>query len=133
MELIDNGFPCAADDDTLKDDDPIYLWTKYLIEASNKLGRQIDTASGHKQRLIDAGFTNVQEKIFKWPINTWPKDRKHKEIGLWTLANVDGGLEGLSLFLFTNGLGWTKDEVLAFLVGVRKDLRNPRIHAYFPM
>jgi hypothetical protein len=31
--------------------------------------------------MIDAGFVNVQEKLYKWPINAWPKDMKYKEIG----------------------------------------------------
>lgn len=44
----------------------------------------------------------------------------------------------MSLALFTrpesdNGLGWTREEVEVFLVGVRRDLRDMRIHAYIPM
>lgn len=31
--------------------------------------------------------------------------------------------------LFTNVLGWTREEVEVFLVDVRKDLKNPQIHA----
>jgi hypothetical protein len=35
--------------------------------------------------------------------------------------------------LFTNVLGWSAADVEAFLVGVRKDLRNRNIHAYWPV
>ena len=35
----------------------------------------------HKQRLIDAGFVNIVEKNFKWPMNSWPKDPKMKDLG----------------------------------------------------
>jgi len=78
-----------------------------------------------------AGFEDVVEMQYKWPQNRWPKDPKYKELGLWTLANVDEGLEGLSLALFTRGLGWSKEEVLAYLVQVRRDIRSTRIHAYW--
>ena len=80
-----------------------------------------------------AGFVDIEERIYKWPQNWWPKDPKYKEIGMWTLANLDDGLEGLSLAYFTRGLGWSKEEVLAFLLDVRKDIRNLKIHACWPM
>lgn len=131
--MIDCLFPIETDDDTLSDDQAISKWIKLLIEASANLGRPLTDAKHHEQRLVDAGFINVHRKTFKWPTNSWPKDRHHKEVGLWTLANIGGGLEGLSMALLTRGCGWSKDEVLAFLTQVRKDLRDPRIHAYWPM
>ena len=48
------------------------------------------------------------------------------------------GLSAASLAIFTRpkeekGLGWTRTEVEVLLAGVRKDLRNTSIHAYFRM
>jgi hypothetical protein len=51
------------------------------MEATLKFGRDADKVTGYKQQLIDAGFENVTEVQYKWPQNTWPKDRKMKEIG----------------------------------------------------
>jgi hypothetical protein len=48
-------------------------------------------------------------------------------------VNIEAGIQALSLMLFTNVLGWLAPEVETFLVGVRKDLRNKSIHAYWPM
>jgi hypothetical protein len=31
--------------------------------------------------MVDAGFVNVQERLYKWPINAWPRDARFKEIG----------------------------------------------------
>ncbi len=108
-------------------------WSNFLIEAVAKLGRPIDTAQSYKSLLQKVAFENVVETQFKWPQNRWPKEKKFKDLGMWTQANVGDGLEGLSLFLFTHGLGWTKEEVLAFLVEVRKDIKNVKMHAYWPM
>ncbi|KAF4974544.1 hypothetical protein FZEAL_8568 [Fusarium zealandicum] len=133
IEIIDCLFSIESDDGTLNDDLAIMQWVNYLIEASTDLGRPLTEEKRHNQRLIDAGFTNVQEKLFKWPTNAWARDKKHKEVGLWTLTNIGGGLEGLSMALMTRGLGWDKEEVVTFLIQVRKGLRNPRIHAYWPI
>lgn len=53
--------------------------------------------------------------------------------GIWTEQNICNGLYGLSVALFTRGLGWTAEETEVFLVNVRKDIRDRRIHAYWPM
>jgi hypothetical protein len=55
------------------------------------------------------------------------------EIGAWTSENILSGLQGISLMLFTNVLGWSAADVETFLVGVRKDLKNRNIHAYWPV
>lgn len=39
------------------------------------------SAASYKQQLLDAGFQDVVQTEYKWPINTWAKDSKHKEIG----------------------------------------------------
>ena len=53
--------------------------------------------------------------------------------GMWNLINMGGNLEGLSLMLFTRGLGWSVEEVLVLVALVRKDLANRQFHAYWPM
>lgn len=83
--------------------------------------------------LKDAGFEDVQTKVFKWPINRWPKDPGYKELGWWTLTAMDSGLEGLSMAVCTRGLGWTKEETMVFCSEVRRDFRNTNYHAYWKM
>ena len=51
---------------------------------------------------------------------------------------MTNALSAASLAIMTrpkeeNGLGWTRTEVEVLLAGVRKDLRNTDIHAYFQM
>jgi hypothetical protein len=41
--------------------------------------------------------------------------------------------EAFNMRLFTQYLGWTREEVLWNLVDIRKGVMNPKIHAYFPM
>ena len=103
------------------------------MEASAKAGRVANTALYYKQQLSDAGFTNINQEIYKWPQNCWPKDKKFKELGMWVLEDLGGGLEGLSVALFTRVLGWSKGETDVFLAQVRRDMKDTRIHAYWQM
>lgn len=104
-----------------------------MIEASAKAGRPSDTAPLYKGYLEKAGSVDVVEQKFRWPLNHWPKDPHHKEIGNWTCENLTGGLEGLLLALFTRFLDWSPEEVLAMCTVVRKQLRDTSIHAYIPV
>ncbi|KAH7016184.1 uncharacterized protein B0I36DRAFT_388887 [Microdochium trichocladiopsis] len=127
IELQDPGTPSVSNNGTLKDRSPLWQYNRRFIQSAKNLSRPIHLAADHDERLKDAGFINVERKVFKWPINIWPKNPKHREVGLWTLANIEGNLETISIALITRGLGITREEVEVFLVGVRKDLRDRRI------
>ncbi|ROT34441.1 S-adenosyl-L-methionine-dependent methyltransferase [Sodiomyces alkalinus F11] len=133
LELQDICFPLGCDDGTVADDEPISKWCSYMLEATRRVARPADGPKLYRQRFIDAGFVHVEERIYKWPSNTWPKDPKYKELGAWCCENIVGGLSGLSLALFTRGLGWNLTEVEVFLAGVRKSMRNTNVHAWWPI
>lgn len=52
---------------------------------------------------------------------------------MWAQRNLLDGLQGVSLALFTKALGWSTTQLETFLVQVRKDIQNRKIHAYFPV
>jgi hypothetical protein len=108
-------------------------WCDYIVDGAAKLGRSADTVFRYKELMADAGFVDIVEKRYKWPTNRWPRDPKYKELGQWSLTALDGGLEGLCMAVFTRALGWSQEDTLAFCAQVRKDLRNPKIHAYWVM
>lgn len=67
------------------------------------------------------------------PIGTWPKNQVLKELGSLNLVQVLNGLEGFSLRMFCDALGRTKEEVLAQLEEVRRELCSNTIHCMFDM
>lgn len=131
--MQDIDLPYACDDGTLTEDTPTYRSGQLSYEASVILNRSLHVAPTYKDLMIKVGFTDVIERQFKWPVGIWPKNKHYKEIGHWTLANIDFGLEGLLMGLLTRGLGWSKDEVLVFCAQVRPGLRDHRVHAYVPV
>lgn len=133
LELQDMALPARSDDGTLAPDSFLSQWCDLCIEAGQNRGRPVFPVEQYKNYLADAGFVDIVEVQRKWPTNMWPKDPKFKELGAWAYANIGGGLEGLSLAHFGRGLGWSEEQTLAFCARTRKDLKDTRIHAYWPM
>ncbi|KAH6987061.1 S-adenosyl-L-methionine-dependent methyltransferase [Ilyonectria destructans] len=131
IEVIDPTFPARCDDGTLDADSPLNKWDELTVKGAANLGRRFDEGVNHEARLKAQGFVNIQRLVFKWPTNTWPKDPKYKEIGLWTLANIEGNLEIISSVLLAHGLGMSREEILVFLTDVRAEMRNRKVHAYW--
>lgn len=125
--------PYASDDGTLTTDHPIYRASALSVKAGEVSGRPINLAPYYKSYLESAGFINVVERRFKWPLNKWPKDPYYKELGTWTRENIDGGAEGLFMALFTRFLGWNRDEVLVLCAQIRAALKDRSVHGYVPM
>ncbi|KAF5004882.1 hypothetical protein FDECE_8664 [Fusarium decemcellulare] len=131
IELMDPIYPVTSDDETVSKDSAVYKWSSLMNEAATKLGSGLDSGLRYKDQLPEAGFVNVVETTYKWPMNTWPKDKKTKELGAWGNVNLVGGAQGLSLALFTKVLGWSTQELEVFLVDVRKDLCDKKLHGYW--
>jgi hypothetical protein len=88
VECHDITFPAQCDDDTLKKGSFIDQWSSYMIEATKNFGRTSLSAKFYKQQMIDAGFVNVTEVIYKWPTNRWPADPYYKELGMSSTSHL---------------------------------------------
>ncbi|RMY49762.1 hypothetical protein D0864_14668, partial [Hortaea werneckii] len=132
LEVQDYGLPVKSSDGTHTGTD-LHRWGQLLCEASMKLGRPLgsDCSDYYVQWMQDAGFVDIQVRMFMWPSCGWPKDPYMKEIGRWNQVNILDGLEGFCLALLTRGLGWKKEEVDVLVAKVSNELRNRKIHAYF--
>lgn len=70
-----------------------------MLEAAAGFGRYADSAKDYKRQLGEAGFVNVTEVIYKWPMNRWPADPHYKELGLHPLRRGTGILSLLTQFI----------------------------------
>ncbi|KAI8294487.1 Secondary metabolism regulator LAE1 [Colletotrichum sp. SAR 10_98] len=132
LELHETDIYTRSDDGSLKPEHALYKWAQFLMESSTKLGAAWIDPPKLKDLMIEAGFEGVSMSTYKWPTNTWPKDKKFKELGMWNHENFMQGVEGMSIAPFTRALNWTPEEVAVFLIDVRKDGKDHSIHAYWP-
>jgi len=129
VEFQDWDHNIYADDGTLSDEHTLRKWNVELLKAFSGMGREGCPGPKLQTWVQDAGFKNITHEIFKAPVGPWPKDKRYKEIGMANLCNLLEGLEAVTLAPFTRALGWTADEVQVLLAGVKKDVKNPRIHS----
>lgn len=79
-------------------------WGPIALEAGRKFGKPLRVVNTMRQDMIEAGFAEVREVRFKWPIGGWPKVKRMKEIGRYNGAAWDQGIEGWVMYLYTNYL-----------------------------
>lgn len=130
IELQEFEVTLKSDDDTLKLAPTLCEFIDKLHQASERFNKPMNIAEMHKQRLIEAGFEDVTEEIYKVPSSPWPVDPLLKEVGRYNQCSLLLAVEAYSLALFTRVLGWSNVETQVFLAGVRRDLKNPRFHSY---
>lgn len=133
VEFQDLKFPMRSDDGSARPDSPAIQWSTYMIEGATKLGIDLSALDKFPRWLSEVGFEDVRVEQYAWPIGQWPKDRHEKEKGLWMLQNIQEGVQGFSMGIFTRGLGWRSEEVEVFLSSVRRAFNDRKSHVYLPI
>ncbi|KAJ0367628.1 hypothetical protein COL26b_011231 [Colletotrichum chrysophilum] len=111
---IDTVIP-LSDDRTLTEDTNLMKSVRLWHEGLAGLGRHFQEFSRFKDTLAK------------------PKDKKHKELGIWNLEKIAPHWDGFIMAPLTRALGWTKEDVLALGKDARRDFADRNIHAYFNM
>ncbi|KAJ5348081.1 uncharacterized protein N7506_001334 [Penicillium brevicompactum] len=130
IELCEFEVMLQSDDDSIALAPTLCEFLGHLDQASARFNRPMNIAQHHRRHLIEAGFEEVRDKLFKVPSSTWPTDPLEKEIGKYNLCSLLLAVESYSLALFTRVLGWSNERTQVFLAGVRHDLKNPNVHTY---
>lgn len=133
-------------DGTLSSTSALRQWTDNIIEVGVRTGKTWEIAENMGGLIREAGFVDVVEKRFKWPLGPWASDQRLKDIGRWNLLNWEEGMEGWALAPHTRVLKvcrvpqrsrsltdrskWSYEEVQEWLKEVRKALRNRKNHVY---
>lgn len=113
-------------------DSALYKWFDIISGGAQKLGRPWNNVGHYKRWMEEIGFEDVVERNFYWPLNAWPKEKFYKDLSVYAQKNFLNGLEGLSLKVM-GFLGWSAEDVRAFLVDVRKDVKDTGVHCYVPV
>jgi hypothetical protein len=131
LEIQDGCLPLRCADGTLNDTS-LSQWSELTLTGSELLGRKWADPRTYRALMQDVGFVDVIEYSFKWPLNTWPRDPKLKELGMWVKEDMQDIL-GAVKRVFTSGLGWDNEEFEDLLDRAKRELTNRRIHAWIDM
>ncbi|KAI0019337.1 tam domain protein [Xylariomycetidae sp. FL0641] len=120
----------CCDDDTMPDDFAPKTLFDDLHTCANMIHRPIDVAATYKQGLINAGFVDVTQTVYKLPINGWPKQKNWKTFGdLWK-ANMQDGIQGIAMALLHRVRGLKREVIEVHLMAARRGFSDKRVHAY---
>ncbi|WYZ38246.1 hypothetical protein EsH8_III_000160 [Colletotrichum jinshuiense] len=108
-------------------------WNDHLLEGVRRAGRDALSPLEYARYMVDAGFRNVQQKKFAVPAAPWARGRNQKILGAMQMTNNLEGVQGITMKIFTQVLGWSREEAELLLVDVRKDMADRNIHAYITM
>ncbi len=129
LELQDPRIPITYIDDTMKGT-ALEAWNHNVCLGAEKLGRVVTNSKNYGKHMEEAGFVDIFERHFYWPLNQWPRGKREKQISLWAQENLLDGVQAISMALLTRGLGWTKERAELLLVDTKKDIKNREIHSY---
>lgn len=101
VELAEHSVTSYYDDGTLTADKFFRAWGDVVSKLGERSGKSFNIWAESKERIERAGFVDVVETRYKWPMNAWPKDPKLKELGLWNQLRIYDGVEGYTLRLLT--------------------------------
>ncbi|KAF4125761.1 TAM domain methyltransferase [Geosmithia morbida] len=123
----------ACDDGTVPENSHLSAYLRTLAEAAAQMDRPMKLACHLRSIYEEVGFVDVHERIFKIPTNGWPRDERLKELGKNWELNLRQGLSGFSYNLYHRAFGRTAVETELSLVDVRREISDPRMHAYMPI
>lgn len=133
VEMQDWDFAFRTQDGSLRADAALCRWQTAGFEAAGRIGRSLRPGRELESWVREAGFVDVQVVRTPMPLGPWPKDARQKRLGMLNWANLWEGLQGFSLRLFLDVLGYQRADLEMLLMEVRQDMQTPGIHAMCDM
>jgi len=128
FEFIEFNLFC--DDGTYTSETAAWKYYDLINKAATKSGRPLTLSKPLREAIVEAGFKNMREKMFKIPVGTWPADPKLKELGRWCMLAGESGFEAHGLALLTRVLGMPIGEVKQLISDCIAEIRGKKFHAY---
>lgn len=101
----------ACDDGTMPPDYGFLAWADDLHDAAARADRQLYLGPDLARWMVDAGFVDVQQLVFKIPLGDWPKELWLRQLGTLWQQNLLSGLRGFALALLHRVYGRSVEDI----------------------
>lgn len=102
-----------SDDGTIVDGDTFDYAGKLAVESGVRAGKAMDVQARIKDMIVKAGFADVVEHTYKWPLGDWPSDPRLKEIGAINARHWIEGVEAWTMRLLTQNFNVSIEQGLS--------------------
>ncbi|RDW73348.1 hypothetical protein BP6252_07255 [Coleophoma cylindrospora] len=133
FEQLEADVRILSDDGSIKEDNVLAQWGPNFLACGERMGRPINAQETMRASFEKAGFTNIQEKLYKCPIGGWAKHKIYKDAGRVSKEHWKAGLEGWAMYLLTKfgaPQPWLPEEVLVYCAQMRQALDDRSVHGY---
>ncbi|KAL9616672.1 MAG: hypothetical protein Q9160_008495 [Pyrenula sp. 1 TL-2023] len=136
LELSDVAHRFFAEDGCSEEHAPMLKWWREVFQGSSRSnGIDTDGTYKHAQQMRDAGFTDVRERVFKWPVgSSWTSNQTEKAIGDLLGENLQLLIEGVTKTAIQLGQlrGITGQQAQALAIAAKSDVvENADKHGYY--
>jgi metalloendopeptidase OMA1, mitochondrial len=100
-----------CNDETMPGDWDLLMHFEDIIEVTAAGGRPLRVVHTYYDSLIEVGFKDVEERVYMFPVNGWPKKRQWKELGRLWEVNFLTGISAFSLGPLTRMRGLSAEQV----------------------
>ncbi|KIW29363.1 uncharacterized protein PV07_05182 [Cladophialophora immunda] len=134
VECQEFDYNRRSDDNTIPANSRLSFWEREWTRGMEMIGMGgFCKPELVMEQMRNAGFVNVTCRKFKIPIGPWPRDPQLRQAGMFGLVNILDGIQGLSLKIFTELLGYSLDELENLLADCRREARDRAVHSYWPL
>ncbi|EPS37287.1 hypothetical protein H072_9077 [Dactylellina haptotyla CBS 200.50] len=132
IEFHEELYGYYSDDGTYSRHTHLYRWSEKCREAMAQFPpREVDlTSDDIVEYMREVGFQQVVVRVYKVPLNGWPKDEKYKEIGRLHQAQLLMMVETGTKVLLKRALDIDEDESMELVRRAMADMKSRAIHAY---
>ena len=111
IEHTEYGVIIKSDDGSIVEGDPWDRCNKLVIQCSEAFGKTLRIQENMRDLMEEAGFVDIVETKFKWPIGPWGATPKLKDVGRWNQTHWVEGLEGWTLAILTRVMGVSRPSI----------------------
>ncbi|KAF2768942.1 S-adenosyl-L-methionine-dependent methyltransferase [Teratosphaeria nubilosa] len=130
IEQLECSIHLRSTDGTLSNHKALRQWSEHAIRLGMLTGKTFEIAENMAGLIREAGFVDVTEKRFKWPVGAWSSEGREKEVGKWNLLRWEQGMETWVAEVYGTVLGYSAAQVRAMLEDLRVALRSGKVRVY---
>lgn len=93
IEQVELSPHFKSDDGTLQADSQIAKWGAYFESFAEKAGKPMNVYDTMRAGIEEAGFVNVQEKLYKLPMGGWARHPIFKDAGRLNAEQFRTGID----------------------------------------
>lgn len=131
LEITEMDIIPTSDDGTVTKDYKLTQYFDILKRAASGRGFNLSVAPDLKRLVTEAGYSNIEENVYKLPMGPWAADTDLRVVGLYHREQFLDGIQGIILKYLTQVEGWNPEEVEVFIAAVRAQIMDKNIHCYW--